>query len=423
MDKLILQDVRCFRGRHELPLAPLTILVGENSTGKSTVLSAARLAWDIGNGVASPDFNEEPFDWGAYDQIAYTGGGRSGRAKTFVIGFEASPPAGVAFEDGRTVRVEASFEERDAQPRGTKWHVSTGPYSIVVDGTDDKAAVITVNNGEGIRELRREWESAYAGQFDFRDLAIAAVHSSKMASDDEGLRLRAMLYQLLEREPPYAFAPIRTRPRRTYDPRPDMPGPEGEHVLMVLAKLRSSSPMEWGELTRDLSRFGAQSGLFKSVNVKPLGALSDPFQVQITVNGAPSNLIDVGYGVSQVLPILVECLGGQPRRMFLMQQPEVHLHPKAQAQIGSLLGYLAVKHKKQFLVETHSDYLVDRVRIDVQDGKFGLQPKDVRILYFERKGAKVVVHAMHLDECGNLIGVPSGYRRFFLEEEKRLLGG
>ena len=64
MDKLILQDVRCFRGQQEIPLAPLTLLVGENSTGKSTVLAAARLAWDIGNGVASPDFNEEPFDWG-----------------------------------------------------------------------------------------------------------------------------------------------------------------------------------------------------------------------------------------------------------------------------------------------------------------------------------------------------------------------
>ena len=59
-------------------------------------------------------------------------------------------------------------------------------------------------------------------------------------------------------------------------------------------------------------------------------------------------------------------------QMLLMQQPEVHLHPRAQAQLGSFLGYLAIKQKKQFLVETHSDYLVDRVRIDVRDGKHGL---------------------------------------------------
>jgi predicted ATPase len=101
----------------------------------------------------------------------------------------------------------------------------------------------------------------------------------------------------------------------------------------------------------------------------------------------------------------------------------VHLHPKAQAQIGSLLGFLAIKQKKQFLVETHSDYLVDRVRMDIREGKHGLKPKDVCILYFERKGAKVVVHPMELDECGNLFGAPSGYRRFFLEEEKRFIGG
>ncbi|MEE8451671.1 MAG: AAA family ATPase, partial [Thermoguttaceae bacterium] len=62
MDTLILEDVRCFHERHELPLAPLTILVGENSTGKSTILAATRLAWDISNGNLAPDFAEEPFD-------------------------------------------------------------------------------------------------------------------------------------------------------------------------------------------------------------------------------------------------------------------------------------------------------------------------------------------------------------------------
>ncbi len=202
-----------------------------------------------------------------------------------------------------------------------------------------------------------------------------------------------------------------------------MPVPEGAHVPMVLAKLRSSDPHEWKELKSLLSQFGVESGLFKAVNVKRLGKESDPFQVQITISTLPMNLIDVGYGVSQALPILVDCIKSPPGQTLLMQQPEVHLHPRAQAQLGSLLGYLAIKQKKQFLVETHSDYLVDRIRIDVREGKHGLKPKDIRILYFERKGAKILVHPMELDECGNLFGAPPGYRRFFLEEEKRFIGG
>ncbi len=69
MDRLIIENVRCFRGRHEVPLAPLTILVGENSTGKSTLLAMARLAWDVSTGYPL-SFNEEPFRLGSYDQIA-----------------------------------------------------------------------------------------------------------------------------------------------------------------------------------------------------------------------------------------------------------------------------------------------------------------------------------------------------------------
>jgi predicted ATPase len=189
----------------------------------------------------------------------------------------------------------------------------------------------------------------------------------------------------------------------------------------VLARLKTSDPEKWKEIKTELAEFGRECGLFKSVNVKSLGKESDPFQVQITVNGSPTNLIDVGYGVSQVLPLLVDCLE-EANQLLLVQQPEVHLHPRAQAQLGSFFGYLVRKHEKQFIVETHSDYLVDRIRMDVRDGKHGLRPEDVSILYFERKDAAVSVHPMQIDGCGNLLNAPPGYRQFFLEEEMKFIG-
>src|SRR5436305_12090662 len=87
MDKLLLKDIRCFRGEHVAPLAPLTILVGENSTGKSTLLALTRIAWDIAYGATEPDFNEEPFQLGAYDELAHYHGGRGKRATSFSVGF------------------------------------------------------------------------------------------------------------------------------------------------------------------------------------------------------------------------------------------------------------------------------------------------------------------------------------------------
>jgi hypothetical protein len=222
---------------------------------------------------------------------------------------------------------------------------------------------------------------------------------------------------------PYAFAPIRTRPRRTYDPLKDIPEPEGSHIPMFLAKALTSDPKASARLREAIDAFGRASGLFTDIDIRRIGRKEgDPFQLQVKIAGSGINIVDVGYGVSQVLPIIVDAIREPPGSTFLLQQPEVHLHPHAQAELGSFLGTLAKQQQKRFIIETHSDYMIDRVRMDIRDGKH-LKSGEVAILYFERTGGTAQIHTMEIDEFGNLVGVPPGYRQFFLEEERRLLGG
>ena len=107
--------------------------------------------------------------------------------------------------------------------------------------------------------------------------------------------------------------------------------------------------------------------------------------------------------------------------MFLLQQPEVHLHPSAQAALGSLFCEVAGPNR-QLVIETHSDYLMDRVRMNVRDGKSKLKPEDVSILFFERDALDVNIHSLRIDDAGNIVGAPDGYRRFFMEETAKSLG-
>jgi predicted ATPase len=72
------------------------------------------------------------------------------------------------------------------------------------------------------------------------------------------------------------------------------------------------------------------------------------------------------------------------------------------------------------VAETHSDYMIDRVRIDVRDGK--ISPEQVAILYFEQKGTFVEAHQLSLDEAGNILNPPPCYREFFLNEQRALIG-
>jgi len=383
MDRIFFEGIRCFPSPQEVPLAPVTILVGENSTGKSTVLALIRLAWDLVQG-RDLDFNEEPFLLGAYDQIASVLG-KITRWPAFTIGWEF----GIGNVMGR-------FTADRGQPFLKDRILEIPPFYTRERGDPEDEDAGEVETGLIVRE----------------GPSLADISSPAEELARQARRLAAR---------PYAFAPVRTRPLRTYDPIKGAVSPEGDHIPLILATLARSA--DWRILAAALESFGQASGLFTGVDVRQLGTSeSDPFQIQIHIGGKTVNLIDVGYGVSQVLPIVVDCLRGEEGGIFLLQQPEVHLHPKAQAELGSFLAVLAKRQNKRFVVETHSDYFVDRIRMDIRDKK-GITPADVALLYFERKNGEATIHRLELDEQGNILNAPPGYRDFFLEEERRFLGG
>ncbi len=194
---------------------------------------------------------------------------------------------------------------------------------------------------------------------------------------------------------------------------------------MRIAEMYAQKTQEWSKLKSSLETFGRAAGLFDEITVRHLRKTgSDPFQIQVRkganrLKGPFRNLIDVGYGVSQVLPVVTELLApSSPTDLYLFQQLEVHLHPSAQAALGTLLCQVAADDR-QLIVETHSDHLIDRIRIDVRDGTTKLTQSDVRILYFERDGLDVKIHELWWDENGNIENAPPSYRRFFMEEVER----
>ena len=220
----------------------------------------------------------------------------------------------------------------------------------------------------------------------------------------------------------YALAPIRSTPKRTYDPVQTRIEPSGSHVPMVLSKLSRENTEAWKSLREILGYFGKTSGLYGSISVRNLGiSPSDPFQLEVGVDGNNRvNLLDVGYGVSQILPIIVDSVTlGWPRR-FLFQQPEIHLHPQGHVALATFLVDRIAKTTQDFVIESHSDHLIDQLRIEIGDRK--LDPTVVSLLYFENDGGSVQIHEIEIDRLGNLKNVPNSYRRFFLNHQYALLG-
>ena len=446
MDRITLKNFRCFREEQTARLAPLTLLVGENSTGKTSFMAMIRVLWDLAYGWQNPDFKEEPYDLGSFDEIVYQRGGKGGRADVFEAGFGAARRNGKGAAAGKEPYCfRAAFGKKRTTPVPLSRRVDLGRYWIKIQLEGDRTYAIYLGAPKG--SWRAEisyavdfdvglmplgyplWESEAARRGKTEEISFTPLSGSPDFSSEgrDILRRFDNFNSHYHMNRPFASAPVRSKPRRTYDPARTTPDPEGDYIPMYIANEYFRDKAAWGRLKKQIEEFGKDAGIFDEISIKTLGKReSEPFQLQVRkfagrLKGPRHNLIDVGYGVSQVLPLITELLRHGASRMFLLQQPEVHLHPSAQAALGSLFCRVASSRRRQLIVETHSDYLMDRVRMEVRDGGSGLKPEDVSLLYFERGELDVRIHSLRFDEQGNVLGAPPSYRQFFMEETERSL--
>ncbi len=435
MNAITIKNVRCFVEPQPAPIAPLTLLVGENSTGKSTFLAMTRIVVSLLGKPGMANFNEEPFFLGSYNDIANYRGGRW-RAQSFHVGLTTELPDRVRQDIGTDAPSEASFtagfSPGETEPVLTEWSLSAGHWRLGVawrqEGSPAEVQITTPDRSADLSDPEfRYFRLLERGLGLSMFMALVRGYASKESwAPNEVEPFFEIAGHLIGacKARPHATAPVRSKPRRTYDPLSTEPEPEGGHVAMVLASVLEEGKRGGKQLAQALDRFGEASGLFKTVKVKKLGKdVGTPFQIRFNFGTGPDfNLIDVGYGVSQALPIAVDIIRSPEGSTLLIQQPEVHLHPRAQAALGSLLVNMAKAKNKRFLVETHSDYLVDRVRMEIRENAH-LSPDDVQILYFHREDdGRVEIYPLELDEQGNILNAPPGYREFFLREEERFLG-
>ena len=445
--ELILEDVRCFQGKQRGQLRPITVLVGENSTGKSTFLACFSVIHQMMGRFDrsfddSPDFNQEPFSMGSFRDIVRSRRGPSGRIDEFKIGIRPDQSSG----RGLPTEIAVTFVEQGSQPVPSSYLYRFGTSEFFeLRRSDTEQSILCIPGTEVLIDIPF---SVLRFNLDYL-LRVKELTERIPASGPVLSYIRNLLkVEGVKRGEPwkhhYDFqqpirtslvpvAPLRAKPKRTYDPVREIAGPEGEHIPMLMMRLDHKEKSRWQSLHDGLVEFGRESGLFTDIKVRRHGKqISDPFQLQVKVrSGSHANIMDVGYGVSQSLPILVDLMaqnGGSPTsprgrrnsRTFLLQQPEVHLHPKGQAELATLFARSKKVRGNSFLIETHSDHIVDRLRILVR--KKSLKPDDVSIIFFEPQRNSVKVHSLSLDRNGNIADAPPGYRSFFLKETDSLLG-
>ena len=419
---LIIKDVRCFAGAQKFAIRPITFLVGKNSTGKSTALGCLQM---LHNSIYLPkvglDFNAEPYLMGTFSDIV-----RKSRPsiKEFQIGIGVENGSKGATKYCLTV----AKKDEGSKPIIQQHQILFQDGSEIAIKQKNKYQPGRRSNKIRVR-LREQgkrpivFEAPGSVHYPLLDLLDSVRHEIKSShpkakniSNKLGRFIKNIAHLNIN-----SFAPIRSKPNRIYDPIQEEWNLEESKMHTVLNNISESNRWKtaWNKLEKELAKFGKSSDLYKEISVKKLGkSKADPFQLQVKVRGPKANLIDVGYGVSQILPMLVRIFLTRPTT-FLMQQPEVHLHPEAQAELSSLLVNTAQTIGHNFVIETHSEHMVDRTRIEIMQGH--IKPQDVSLIYLQPNGNKVEVHNIEFDKNANMKGEIGGYQDFLLKETDRLL--
>ena len=399
--EITLEKIRCFAEKQTVSLPRIAVLVGENSTGKSTFLACCSALAELScnEKIDSYDpFNVAPFDMGGFETIArhgsqhFTLAGRIGEVDlSFQFANEHSKPA----EQAATVRAgEVPELKLERLPSEGIWRLTGPSYDFHHDVGEISFSQFSQWLGAAVRrgqfpygrdmeEFKRRARPSESQVDQFRKLVnhLAKISENLLPSKP-----------VLHAVPPYIDAPARlTR---------EMP--------------LAASMDEFKRLKDRWRKAGKRLSLFSQIDVTSM--LDEYYALEVTIDDHTHSIVDAGFGVYSVLPYLKPVIAN-PDATVLMQQPETHLHPMAQARLSQLV----VESGGRYIIETHADHFINRLSICIRKGEISHQ--DAAIFWFEKNGANgTVIHPINFDVAGNITNAPRNYREFFIRERKEFLG-
>lgn len=425
MQYIYLNNVRGF-SKCFVPIKSCNFLVGENSTGKSSFLSLLRLLARhdlfVGTGISIADDNTPS----AFSDLVSAWSSDKSYFDLGLLEFNTQPDGKfrsqhwiLRFIEVDSTPVVSLFQQRRANNevwlRFTKRSTQYRKIDNADSFSDESEAIAAFHTAAATLDSPPDEFNQLPGYFSgFPPIGLALAVVSSVASKKKSSNKEFQLEIPTPRELTW-IAPIRTRPQRIYDGLYRDYSSEGTHTPFILKQHLKSK-----NFAEKLKDFGESSGLFEIVATHTFGrGARNPFEILIQLKGKQFNIENVGYGVSQVMPLVVEFLARKEGRRFAVQQPEVHLHPKAQAALGSLLLYLCKEQKHTFIIETHSDYLIDRYRLEVSTTD---DPPASQVLFFDRCETGNQITPISIDPKGRYpTNQPAAFRDFFIREEMRML--
>jgi len=431
LTSLRIQNFKAWKDTGEIRLAPLTVIFGANSAGKS---SLGHLMLALKQTAASSDRRRPLYlgdsgsliDLGTFADCIHGHSIKS--SMSFSLGWKL--PNDMKVKDplsqkefiGNELTLETSIHEQNGQPVAENII-----YKMLADGNqilDLSLSRKTSNkyklssNTYGLKHtLGRNWDLPEAVKFyGFPDEAKAYHQNAGFVSDLE-LQTESILRNF------YYLGPLRIHPRRTYPWAGNAPsdvGMQGEHTIAAILaardhRLNRGPKKHTYQFEEFIAQWLQELGLIHKFFVMAIAEGRKEFEVfvQTTPGAAVVKLPDVGFGISQVLPTLVQAFYAPPNATVWMEQPEIHLHPQVQANLADVfIGAINAREYSQnryvqMMMMSHSEHFLNRLQRRVAEGT--VSPDDVAVYFCHRAGKSVELEPLRLNLYGEIENWPDNF--------------
>jgi len=415
LEKFRVKNFRCFEDTGDIEVRPLTLFLGPNSSGKSSILHlllALRQTAESTDADTAFAPNDGWVHLGSYPDFVFRHEWKREIEVTLEFTAPKSPvprsltllPWPIAFwVKWKYNRKTTQIHLCESSTRlGESWEETIhrqdkGGYEVVVKSLKGGPAP----GGERITAERLS--SLRAAVVEVSDGKTRYTLTLLIGMAALRAELRRMMY----------LGPLREHPQRAYvvsGQAPSDVGVRGERAADVLWFVSRTKRKRHNILTR-INEWLKAFGIANELRLQRLGK-SDHYQILFVDphSKLPVNISDVGFGASQILPLIVQASYAPPGSLLLIEQPEIHLHPRAQAVLGDLLLKTAIQGQTRVIVETHSEHLLARIQRRIAESDGGALAKNVAVYYFEPTSDGTKIQRIELDEYGHLTEpIPSGF--------------
>lgn len=434
LTELRLENFKAWRDTGPMRLAPLTVIFGTNSSGKSSVghlllaLKQTMLLTDRKRSLHLGDDNSL-IDLGTFEDCIYDHDLSSPldvslrwKARGDLVLKDILDSEATFKGDEITLRSEIVASKTE-QPETRRFTYTLHQHGEGVlsarHGRDNGKAYLECNPLRLVFAQGRKWSLEPPEKFyRFSDKTLSRYQNAHFLTDFV-LETEQMLENF------YHLGPLRSPPKRVYpwsgDTPPDV-GAEGELTIPALLaatqqerKLNRGPSQKYQLFGSFIANWLKDLGVIDKFKVEPIAAGRKEYEVLIQVHSAAPwvKLTDVGFGISQILPALVQAFYAPPGSVLWMEQPEIHLHPRVQANLADVF-ISAIQAREngenrntQLIIESHSEHFLNRLQRRIAEGELG--PSDVAIYFVSQKKGQAHLEPLTLNEYGDIENWPDDF--------------